>query len=184
LASAKFYSLDRAVDTSDVRREAAFIAAVLTATAGLGTGLAWLNRHIPAAALAPIAVLLGFLALRFMVRGIANWYDDLDDFHYDVDRGVFIGQFAIAVLIAVGAGVAMLFTPLRTAAAYMYALAILAPVVWLLYADERRDRKECPDCREIVKLRASICRFCGFRFAPPPYTGPERRRSPHRRRAK
>lgn len=28
--------------------------------------------------------------------------------------------------------------------------------------------RECPDCAETVKSRARVCRYCGYRFAPPP----------------
>ena len=28
--------------------------------------------------------------------------------------------------------------------------------------------QECPDCLEYVKARARVCRYCGYRFAPPP----------------
>jgi hypothetical protein len=28
--------------------------------------------------------------------------------------------------------------------------------------------KQCPDCAEMVRAQARVCRFCGYRFAPPP----------------
>jgi hypothetical protein len=30
--------------------------------------------------------------------------------------------------------------------------------------------RECPDCAEMVKSRARVCHYCGYRFAPPPPT--------------
>jgi hypothetical protein len=30
-----------------------------------------------------------------------------------------------------------------------------------------RDTKQCPDCAERVLAEAKVCRFCGYRFAPP-----------------
>lgn len=31
-----------------------------------------------------------------------------------------------------------------------------------------RDQKKCPDCAELVKVDANVCRFCGHRFSEPP----------------
>jgi len=30
------------------------------------------------------------------------------------------------------------------------------------------DRKPCPDCGESIAWSARVCRFCGYRLAPPP----------------
>jgi predicted amidophosphoribosyltransferase len=35
-------------------------------------------------------------------------------------------------------------------------------------AIENSGDKFCPDCAEAVKAKARVCRYCGFRFAPPP----------------
>lgn len=34
------------------------------------------------------------------------------------------------------------------------------------------DLKKCPDCAEMVKAEARICRFCRYRFADPPQDSP------------
>jgi hypothetical protein len=43
---------------------------------------------------------------------------------------------------------------------------------------ERATVKTCPDCAELVKLEARLCRFCGYRFeAPSPALNPPSSRS-------
>jgi hypothetical protein len=51
-------------------------------------------------------------------------------------------------------------------------LLIVGYVSVLAYRDAAVKRKgeyrECPDCAEMVKSRARVCHYCGYRFAPPP----------------
>jgi len=37
-------------------------------------------------------------------------------------------------------------------------------------ARRRRELRECPDCAEMIRTKARVCRYCGYRFAlsPPP----------------
>ena len=42
----------------------------------------------------------------------------------------------------------------------------LAVVAWS--AIQESGDKPCPDCAESVLATARVCRYCGFRFAPPP----------------
>jgi hypothetical protein len=46
----------------------------------------------------------------------------------------------------------------------------VALVTWATVAREQRrgEVRECPDCAETVKAKARVCRYCGYRFAPPP----------------
>lgn len=34
------------------------------------------------------------------------------------------------------------------------------PVKW----EELSNLKECPDCREMIKINANVCKYCGYRF--------------------
>jgi hypothetical protein len=46
----------------------------------------------------------------------------------------------------------------------------VAVVTWVVVQRERRqgEVRECPDCAETVKAKARVCRYCGYRFLPPP----------------
>lgn len=74
--------------------------------------------------------------------------------------------------------------------AYFILAAVLSPLIGLILAlvarpnyrtMERReiasgDFKKCPECAELVKHDASVCRYCGFRgefLAPPAAAVPE-----------
>jgi hypothetical protein len=35
-------------------------------------------------------------------------------------------------------------------------------------ARRKSELQECPDCAEMVKTKARVCRYCGYRFKPPP----------------
>lgn len=52
-------------------------------------------------------------------------------------------------------------------------LALLALVgsIQEQYGKLKASRKSCPDCGETVKDIANVCRYCGYRFAPPPPPG-------------
>lgn len=38
--------------------------------------------------------------------------------------------------------------------------------VWL-FSRHQRSRRRCPECAEVVKSAARVCRYCGYRFHPP-----------------
>jgi hypothetical protein len=53
----------------------------------------------------------------------------------------------------------------RDAGAVLVVLTLPAYVVWKLMSHLRESRKRCPDCAELVRNEAAVCRFCGHRFA-------------------
>lgn len=76
---------------------------------------------------------------------------------------------------------ALLYTGITSAAAGegswgLFALGCFAVSTGLLFlrawvvqqrTEYKTSHKECPDCAETVKVKARVCRYCGYRFAPP-----------------
>lgn len=150
-------------------RVIAGLGAVIGLLTGLGTIVGWLASEsfvdalATAAACAGVAyIALGCVALAVNVRE-----------QNTVARRLWAALIAVVATIGLFLGVVLPWDE-----AYLWGCAALglltAAVLGLVAMRERQKRiraswKVCPDCAESVKVAANVCRYCGYRFRPPPY---------------
>ena len=84
--------------------------------------------------------------------------------------------FLWLMISAITAFIAAYIAERRNRRMWLWALLtfLFSPLVILLLLalPKVRPRKACPDCKEMVFADAKLCRYCGYRFAQPPRTGP------------
>ncbi|MBX3543578.1 zinc ribbon domain-containing protein [Chelatococcus sp.] len=68
----------------------------------------------------------------------------------------FVGWFLLGLLLPIVSLLALIAVPSLRAPAYIEKEQRQAA----------RDSKKCPECAEIVRRDAKVCRFCGHRFDP------------------
>jgi protein-S-isoprenylcysteine O-methyltransferase Ste14 len=138
--------------------------AVLTLVTSTGAIVGWIDSSqslqttAATAAQAAGVALLGYLLLTFLLFGPATWWP--------WERIVFLS----GLFLIIGA-IYLLVLPWRETPLQWIGIAAIAGSVVLVlsfWKESYEDRhKTCPDCAEIVKRQANVCRHCGYRFGEP-----------------
>lgn len=137
-----------------MNRTLSFLAALIAVTAGVGGGLAWLEKHAGLPALGLVATTMFAILVGALVVLVDEWSL----------RRLF-ALFAACVPGSILSGyLAFQFERAGSVAIYAYVGAITALIFGVMQLQDRRKHKPCPDCCEIVKKMARVCRHCGYEF--------------------
>ena len=166
-----------------MKAAAAAIAALIGIVTGLGTIVGWLGGSESLVDTAKVAVgwagltYFGFCALAVVVtavlpgprfRAAVAEFAPATRLPPAVARALFAlsGAGFVLVIAATGADPAAFVEFGYLALAVVAVIAVVR--VWNSVDEAHAAIGECPDCAELVKREALVCRHCGYRFRPPP----------------
>ena len=154
-----------------VGRALSHVATVIGLLTGVGTIVGWAASQdlaetadtvLPIAGAAFIAIALGIAA-----REVIREFRGGDTVEVLLSYGVLL-LLSLALLTAPRQGIVdVLLKPMGFVA---LAFAAIQAPRYVLHRIRmyRLSRRECPDCKEVIRADANVCHYCGYRFRPVP----------------
>jgi Uncharacterised protein family UPF0547 len=144
-----------------------FLSGFVAVIASVGSGIAWINTHVPSLAILFLGVGI-VLASVWIIVIIWLALDRARPGRYRVRWFVVIVALVIVLEIATVWVVEKRADEPETNYIEGYAFVALSaiPIFVLGYRLYKETHKQCLDCAETVKGNARVCRHCGYRFMP------------------
>lgn len=144
-------------------RVIAALAAVVGLITGLGTVVGWIASDSFDDAIKAAALGAG-IAYGALTVGVFLW---------DAGPGrgaegrLFNAFYGLLGLVLLAYAIIKWYEPALYGLAIVgvgFAIAAAVALGLERYKQHKRSRKRCPDCIELVKVEARVCRYCGYRF--------------------